>query len=280
MIGIVQVGEQAMADRYMYIPMIGILFAVVWAVWEFADKHAIAKVWIAVPATIILFTLGAVTYHQLGYWENGESIWRYTLTVTNDNYMAHDNLAMVLKQQGRVTESIPEFIEAESLHSYPLPQVFGMGVYLQQNGDTQDAMKMYQKVAAKSPDPRLQAMAWTQMGTASAQLQDYEQATVNYLHALEVDPNDASALAGSALLAERNGEHDQAIAQLSRSAKIQPNDLTFLMLADALNRVGRSEEAHAAEQSAANISADITQARRSASEAERAFGVIPADPVR
>lgn len=278
MIGVVQVGEQAMADRFVYIPMIGALLAVVWYVWDFAEEHAIPKVWIQIPAAVIVLLLGGLTYRQLGFWKNGETLWRYTLTVTRDNYMAHDNLAMILKQEGRVEEAIPEFIEAESLHKYPLPEVFNMGVYLQQWGHIPDAMKMYEKVANKSRDPQLRAMALSQMGAANAQRKDYDAAAADCQNAVKLDPHNTAALIGSALLAERNGDSVQAIAQLRLAAKISHDDLTLLLLADVLNRDGRTQEAQMTAQAAAKISPDLAQARQKAAALENLFGVEPVSP--
>jgi protein O-mannosyl-transferase len=274
MIGIVQVGDQAMADRFVYVPMIGTLIALVWAIWDIAEAQAISKVWIALPAAMSILALGALTSHQLGYWKNGETLWRYTLTVTNRNYLAHDNLAMVLKQQGRVQEAIPEFIEAESLHNYPLQEVLSMGIYVQQYGHIQDAMKMYEKVANRADDTQLRSMGWSQLGAANAELQNFDQARRSYDKSLAINPSNAAALIGSALLAERSGDFRQATAELSRSAKIEPNDVTLLLLANVLDRAGHSDEAQTPRQSAEKISQDISQARQKADNVEIFFGAV------
>ncbi len=275
MIGLVQVGEQAMADRFVYIPMIGILIFLVWGAWEIAEKNAVSKYWIGVPAAIIVLVLGGITHRQLGYWKNGETLWRYALSVTQNNYMAHDNLAMVLDSEGRVGEAMPEFLKAEALHRYPLPQVLSMGVYLQRHGDLGDGMKLYQKVLSNAGDPQLRAMAWSQMAGANAQAKDYDQAKVDYQNALQLNPNNAGALVGSGLLAERNGDSARAVEQLSHAAKVEPSELTLLLLADVLDRAGRGPEARAAEQAAAKISSDMGRARRSVVDAEVFFGLTP-----
>jgi protein O-mannosyl-transferase len=279
MIGIVQVGEQAMADRFVYIPMIGVLIAVVWAVWEMTDENAIPRLWIALPATAIILVLGALTYHQLGYWKSEETLWRYTLSVTKGNYMAHDELAMLLDKEGRANEAMPEFIQAEALHRYPLTEVLSMGVYLQRHGDIPDAMRMYAKVLNQANVPQLRSLALSQIAAAYGQSRNYEQASASYQQALELDPNNAAALVGSALLAERNGDLDQAVSNLARATKIEANDVTFLLLADALDRVGRAPEALAAEQSAVKLSSDMAQTRRTASEMKRFFGLTPTPDV-
>lgn len=279
MIGIVQVGEQAMADRYLYIPMIGILIALVWTVWELTEASAVSKHWIAVPATGILLLLGALTYHQLGYWKDGETIWRYTISVTDDNYMAHDNLALALEKQGRVQEAIPEFMKAESLHTYLISQVFRLGVYLQHYGHPQDAIRMYEKVARKAEDAHLRSVALSQIGIIDADLKDYDQCRANYERALQADPKNVDALVGIALLAERNGNLEEAIAELNRSANIQASDLTFLLLEDVLDRAGRRREALAARQAAEKASSNIDHARQDAAQMKKLFGLAPVQNV-
>jgi tetratricopeptide (TPR) repeat protein len=278
MIGIVQVGEQAMADRFVYVPMIGILISVVWSAWEITEEKSISKKWIAIPAAIILAVLGALTHRQLSYWRDGETLWRYTLSVTDRNYMAHDNLAMVLDKQGRIEEAIPEFRAAEALHAYPLPQVLSMGIYEQRHGHVTGALEMYQKVLNQSADAKLRTTALSQIGSANVQLKNYEEAEVSYRRGLELNPDDASALLGSGLLAERSGDSELAAKQLGQAAKVEPSDVTYLLLAEALRRSHRPEEAKAAEEMAKNISADFTQAAKGAGELQVFFGCTPANP--
>jgi len=272
MIGIVTVGEQALADRYLYIPMIGVLISLVWAAWEITEERGISKLWLAAPAAVIVTTMGGLTYHQLGYWKNGETLWRYTLSVTEANYMAHDNLAMALDKQGRSDEAIPEFEAAEALHRYPLPQVLSMGIYLQRHGRVPDALDMYQKVLSRSTDPQLRATAWSQIGSADAQVKNYDQAKLSYENAMQLNPRDAAALVGSALLAERTGHSGQASAQLARAVELEPNDIGYVLLAHSLRRGGRAHEAEGAEERARKISPDLSQAEKNATETEIFFG--------
>jgi protein O-mannosyl-transferase len=271
MIGIVTVGEQAMADRYLYVPIIGCLISLVWAAWEISEKR-ISKLMLAAPAAVIVTALGALTYHQLGYWRDGETLWRYTLTVTQANYMAHDNLAMALDKQGRVDEAIPEFEAAEALHPYPLPQVLSMGIYLQRHGHVPDALDMYQKVLDRSTDPQLRSTAWSQIGSANAQVKNYDQAKLSYENALKLNPRDLSALVGIGLLAERNGHSGEAATQLARAVSVEPGDVGYVLLAHALRRDGREHEAEGAEELARKISPDLSQSEKTASETEIFFG--------
>jgi tetratricopeptide (TPR) repeat protein len=272
MIGIVQVGEQAMADRFVYIPMIGVAIAMVWAAWEITEEKGISKQWIAVPATVVALVLGVITYHQLGYWKDGETLWRYTLSVTQRNYMAHDNLALVLDKQGRVEEAIPEFEAAEALHRYPLSQVLSMGIYLQRNQHVPEAIGMYQKVLSRSEDPQQRATAWSQIGMANVQVKNFAQAILSFENALKLNPKDAGALVGSGLLAERSGDWARAAAQLRVATDVAPTDVEFLLLADALRGHARGLEAEQVELSARKISLDLSVARNNADGTERFFG--------
>lgn len=272
MIGIVQVGEQGRADRFIYIPMIGILIAVVWSAWDLVEERNLSRSFVAAPLVVIVAALGLLTHHQLGYWKDGETLWRYTLSVTDRNYMAHDNLAMVLDKQGRVQEAIPEFEAAEALHRYPLPQVLSMGIYLQRNGRVPDALKMYQKVLNNSDDPKLQATAWSQIGSANAQIKNYDEAKVDFENALRLNGKDAGALVGAGLLAERSRDWPTATKELARALDVEATDVGFLLLADALRGDGRGPEAERFDDLARKASSDLTQARKNASAAELFFG--------
>jgi tetratricopeptide (TPR) repeat protein len=277
MIGIVQVGEQAMADRFVYIPMIGIAIAFVWGGYEIAqnkEKEILAK-WLIAPATAMLLILGALTYRQVEYWKDGVTLFRYTLSVTDKNYMAHQALAMALDKENRIEEAIPEFNAAEALHDFPLPQVLNLAIYEERNGHVDGAMKLYQKVLSQSPDPQLRATALDQVGSAEIKLKNYENAKQAYEGALQIRPEDSAALLGSGLLAERDGKNDIAVSQLTKSVNREPSDIAILLLAGALRRGHRLQEAQAAEAMAAKISRDLDRARAGATQMEILFGVFP-----
>lgn len=273
MIGLVQVGDQAMADRFVYIPMMGLFVALVWAFADEAARKSVPARWLAGPALLILATLGTLTYHQLGYWRSGETLWRYTLSVTKNNYLAHDTLATVLEQQGRVDEAIREFHVAESLHSYPPGQILSLGVYEQQNGRVQDAIGEYAKAYIDSQDSKLRANAMAQMGVAYCQLKDYEHAALSYQRALELNPDETGALTGSGMLALRDGNPSVAAREFSHAIKLEPTDVGLLFLSDALRQAGHSDEAHAAEQLAERRSSNLAAARDSVHETYSFFGI-------
>lgn len=271
-IGIVQTGEQAMADRYAYIPMIGLFVLLVWGFAAAIEGKQISKALVAVPTALVLVTLGVLTYRQLSHWHDGETLWRYTLSVTERNYLAHDNLAMVLNGEGRPDEAISEFLASEQFHQYPPDQLLKIGLYEQRNGHFQGAIEEYQKVSGSTADPKLRASAWSQTGSAYVQMGNYDQARKSYESGLQQNPNDASALVGSAMLAERDGNFSQAVTRLNQAMKVEPSDVGFLLLADALRHTSRFQEAQAAEDLAQKISSNLEQARKNAADTQIFFG--------
>jgi tetratricopeptide (TPR) repeat protein len=252
--------------------MIGLFVLLVWPIAAAVEGKRISKALVAVPTALVLVTLGVLTYRQLSHWHDGETLWRYTLSVTERNYMAHDNLAMVLDAEGRPDEAIDEFLASEQFHQYPPDQLLKIGLYEQRNGHFQGAIEEYQKVSGSAADPKLRALAWSQTGSAYVQLGNYDQAKKSYESGLQQNPNDGLALVGSAMLAERDGNFSQAVTRLNQAMKVEPSDVGFLLLADALHHAGRLQEAQAAEDLAQKISSNLDQAKKNAADTQVFFG--------
>ena len=271
-IGLIQVGEQAMADRYMYLPILGILIALVWAAGDISAARHLSKSWWVVPVVVVP-VLGVATRRQLARWHDGETLWRYTLSVTRRNYMAHDNLAMVLAEQGRADEAITEFRAAEALHHYPAPQILTLGTYEQRNGHWQGAIEQYTRALESSDDPAVRVAAWNQIALAWAQGKDWEQARQAYESALAISPNDPGALVGAGLLAWHGGDGTLAIAQLSHAMKVAPSDVGWLLLAGAFRQAGKGGDAAAADARARTLSPDFAQAQKISDQVAASYGI-------
>jgi protein O-mannosyl-transferase len=290
MIGIITVGEQAMADRYAYIPFIGLFIAVVWTLNDStlndstpsrrsldplatgyqAPVVARTTIWRAVPAITVLFILGCLTWRQLGYWHDDETLWRYTLTVTERNYMAHNNLALALARQGRSDEAIAQFRAATALHTYPPGQIVALANYELSVGHPLEAIEACNSVLHRSDkdnqsdnqnDQKIQAAAWIELGQAYSELGQYDQATANYQNALRLSPENDLALIGSGLVAMRQGQDDLALVQFAHAVKVAPSAVNYLLLAQALRRAGRIPESNSALAQAHKISPDLAQAQ-------------------
>jgi tetratricopeptide (TPR) repeat protein len=275
MIGIVTVGEQAMADRFTYIPLIGLFLAVVWTLDAVASERRIPSAWLAGAAVLVVFILGCLTYRQIGFWRDDETLWRYTLSVTKRNYMAHDNLAIALAKQGRSDEAVFQFQAASALHKYPAGQVLTLASYELRVGHPQEAIEECDSALRSSADPKVQAAAWSERGQAHLQLHHYDQAAESYQNALRLSPENGMALVGSGILALRAGRSDAAVTQLAHAVKIDPNSVNFLLLAQALRRAGRPAEADFASAQAQKISPDLSEAQITAGQFLAVAGLMP-----
>jgi len=262
MIGIITVGEQAMADRFAYIPYIGLFMAVVWSADDFLSEHGMPRFWLAGAAGAVLVAIGLLTYRQLAFWRDDETLWRYTLTVTDDNYMAHDNLAYALALSGRAKEAISEFRAARQLHQYPGEQIVKLAHYELGMGYPQEALEECRAALGASADPLVREAALQGMGRALLELHRYDEADESYGEALRLSPDDGQALLNSGLLALRSGDLDHAVARFSKAAQANPNAVNLLLLAQALARSGHSSDASRALARARNVSTNFEESQK------------------
>jgi tetratricopeptide (TPR) repeat protein len=189
--------------------------------------------------------------------------------------MAHGGLARALAMQGRTDEAIAEFNAAQSLHTYSFSDMIDVGVYEQTHGKAQDAVAQYQRAAGASQDAKSRAIALSDLASAYVQMGDLSHAKMSYASALEQNPDYGAALLGSGLLAEREGDFAIAVARISHAVEMEPSDVGYLLLEQALRRAGRLAEADDARAHAQRISHDFAQAEHSASQVLVVAGVSP-----
>jgi protein O-mannosyl-transferase len=272
-IGLVQVGAQSMADRYAYLPFIGLFIAVVWGIEEIRRRQQVPVAWVAVPAIAVLAALGALTSRQISYWRNSETLWQHTLSVTQQNYAAHDFLAHAFEQEGRAEEAIAEYNAAGALKPYPPTEMLFIGIYEQAHGHVSDAITQFVRAAISASDQTIRASALACMGSAFVQQGSLKQAGTAYDAALQQDPQNLIALLGSGLLAEREGNSALALTRISNAIKIQPSAVAYLLLAHVDRHANRIPEAEAAETQARLISHNFTQDQQSAAQVLASVGI-------
>jgi tetratricopeptide (TPR) repeat protein len=242
MIGLVTVGEQAMADRFLYLPAIGVLIATVWLLDAALALH-VNRLWRTAAVALLALSLGCLTYRQVGRWRDDETLWRYTLSVTSRNYMAHDNLALALRKQGRSDEAVFHFQQAASLHQYPPNQLLDLANYELRVGHPQEAIQQCESVLRTSSDASLQAGAWSELGEAHLLLQEFDESSGNFQQALRLDSRNAIALVGTGLLALRHQQFGVAVDRFMGAALVEPTDVNGMLLAEALRRDGQAVQA-------------------------------------
>ena len=264
MIGLVQVGGQALADRYAYIPFIGLFMMAVWTVADWAERRQIPAAWMAVAATVVLIALGVVTHRQIGFWRDTPTMWRRALEVTENNFVAHTNLATFLEQQGQVQEAADHLRAALAIQPDDLIATLSLGTYEHQHGNLPAAIERYKIVALHAADPDLRTTAYSNLGSAYRQVGDYDDAKQCYERALQLSPRHSIAIVGLGLVALHEGDLVEAIGQFSNAMAVEPTDIGYLLLAHALELAGHPTEAQAARQRAGLISPNLDEAQRQA----------------
>ncbi len=265
MIGIVQVGDQAMADRYAYIPFIGLFWITSWGAAELRTEWRVSIRWIAVPAMLAIAGASFLTSRQIKYWHDSETLWRYALSVTPErNFMAHSYLAGILTLENRHDEAIEEYLAAEKVHNYPLAQVVQFADYELRHNHRADAIAHAQRILQGTDDPSTREIAYRDLGIAYTQLAKPSEARENYEQALKIESRDPYALMGIGLLAYRESDFSTAAEYFSRTVAVDPSDFDYLLLANALERAGQKTQASAAYNQARRVATNWDEAQKKA----------------
>lgn len=231
-IGIIQVGEQGHADRYTYLPHVGLFVALVWFPIDLATvRRSKPQVAVITAATVlIVLALGWVAFIQTSYWRNSEALWTHALAVTSDNDVAHNNLGYLCNDRGELDQAILHFESAARIRSakrdphYDLASAFvqmNLGDALARKGRSDEAIGHYDEAIRLQPD---YADAYYNRGTVLFAKGRTDEAIADLAKALEMHPNDADAHTslGNALL--QKGSLREAIAQYVTALALAPED--------------------------------------------------------
>jgi len=264
MIGLVQVGLQAMADRYAYLSFVGLFVMLVWLVADWAKAREISARWVAIPSVCCLLALGILTYRQVGYWHDTESFWLHTLASTKDNYVAEDNLGEFLFNQGRTEEAAVHFRAALVIRPDGLIANQNLGAYEDRRGNLQAAMGHYQMVADRAGDIGLRATAYGSLGFVYREMGQSLKAKQCFETALRLAPDRTRGMVGLGLIAQDDGDLTEAIRQYARAVSVQPGDVAYLLLAQALAQQGHKEEARIIYDRLSRLSPNLPEAQKEA----------------
>ena len=185
-IGIIQVGDQLMADRYTYIPLIGIFLIVVWGFTDFVAKWRYKKVFLGGSSAIIFALLIISTWLQIGFWKNNEALFSHAVTVTENNYLAHGILGSVFIAKGDVNVGIKEYYEAIRINPYYYLAYFRLGEVFTRRKEYDKAIEYYSKGLEIKPEDIL---ARNYLGNLFAKLGRTDDAINQYNESLRKVPH-------------------------------------------------------------------------------------------
>ena len=151
-IGLVQVGDQAMADRYAYIPLVGIFIMIAWGIADLADSKQVGLIVRVIPAACVLLALSFATNRQLSYWSSNYDLWTHALAVTGRNFIAQDNLGGALLLLGKPDEAYSHFQAAAEINPLDPMSRSNLGAYLQEHGHMAEAIEQNNRVISLTSD--------------------------------------------------------------------------------------------------------------------------------
>jgi tetratricopeptide (TPR) repeat protein len=227
--GLVQTGGQAMADRYTYVPLIGIFIAVTFGIKDLIARFRIGIILPAVAVGLILGNCLFLTVRQLSYWRDSESLFRHAVAATKDNDVAHYCLGLTLAEQRKLDAALVEYREAERLAPDRFQTHRNIGNLLDEAGNPDAALVEYCEAVRLNPKNPL---LYDRLGFVLAELGRFNEAMNQYEQALRLDPGDPHPfyLMGKALL--KQGRSVEAIDKFRQLLRLNPNDLqTLLFLA-------------------------------------------------
>jgi tetratricopeptide (TPR) repeat protein len=250
-IGIVQISYHAHADRFTYLPGIGLVLAVTWAVGDWSEGWKHRRVVLGGLTAAVIGALMVCAWKQTTYWKNSETLWTHTLDCTTGNYVAHNNLGYALGQKEEVDEAITQFQQALQLNPAYAEAHNNLGKALGHKGRVDEAITQYQQTLQVNP---AFAEAHNKLGNALLQKGRLDEAISHLQKALEINPDDAEACNNLGMALGQKGRVDEAIAHYQKALEIRPDYVEACNnLGVALGRKARVDEAIACYQKALEL---------------------------
>lgn len=228
-IGLVQIGAQAMADRYTYVPLIGLFIMITWGIPELSAKWPYRRIGLALAAGAALAASMTLTWSQLHHWKNTVTLFEHALDVTANNYLAHNNLGIAYARQGKIDKAVNHYTKALQFKpNFPRAHNNLGNAYARQ-GRQDKAISHYTMALQIKPDF---AGAHNNLGNALAGQGKIEAALFHFSRAQELQPDFAEASFNLGSVLARQGRMDEALAHFTRAVELKPD------FAEAHNSLG------------------------------------------
>jgi tetratricopeptide (TPR) repeat protein len=285
-IGIIQAGNQAHADRYTYLPLIGIYVAVTWL----AAEWRISRVVFGSLMSAVIAALMVCAWKQTASWKNSETLWSHALACTANSAMAHYGMGNVFLQKKSFADAVTHYQKALQITPDYAEVRNNLGLALFKQGKTDESIPQFQKVLQLEPG---YTDAHYNLGNAFLQKGRLDEAIACYQRALQIQPDHAGVHGNLGIALFRNGKTDEAIRHFQVASQLRPNDAqTHFNLANALRKTGKLDQAIPSYQRALQIQPDYADARynfgiallekgrmdESATQLEKALQLEPENP--
>lgn len=238
-IGLVQSGAQAMADRYTYMTLTGLFIIIAWSAKEFVSKQRYKT--LALLAVAILIASGVTTFRQLRYWKNSLTLFEHALQVTENNYLIHSNYAAYLSKLGRLDEAIEQFNKLLKIKPDSAEAHNNLGSALLRTGSIQQAVEHFRLAIKYKPDL---PQAYFNLAVALKNQGRLEEAVSCYKQALKIKPGYIDARLNLAATFNELKKFDEAVESCDKVLELEPaNVIAHGYLSLALAAAGKIDEA-------------------------------------
>jgi tetratricopeptide (TPR) repeat protein len=219
-IGFVEVGAQSRADRYTYIPMVGLSIALVWAGAELIERWPAGRSAMAIVFGAAFVGCLVLTWFQTGQWKDSTSLMRHAIAVTNGNYVAYNNLGLALKEQGNISEAVRDYEEALRIMPGNLEALVNMGAVYLEIGRPAEAIGYLSQAIWQSPD---YPEAHANMGVALGQLGKTAESVQEFREALRSEPDNANVHSELGTALATLGQTTEALDELREAVRLRPD---------------------------------------------------------
>jgi Tfp pilus assembly protein PilF len=242
-IGLVQVGVQARADRFTYVPLIGLFVVVAWGVPDLVARWRLPRLLLPAVASLIVVLCALTARQQVRTWRNAMALWQHAVDVMPENYYAHTRLGTLHLADGRTNEAVEQFAEALRIAPQYAEAHYGFGVALDQQGHLEAAIVQYTDALLAQPGL---TEARNNLGVDLATVGRVDDAFAQFTEALRIDPRVAETHDNLGVLLAAEHREEEATAQFLEAVRLQPEaEAARFHLGQALARAGRVDEARA-----------------------------------
>ena len=239
MIGIVQVGRQAWADRYAYLPLWGLFVIAVWLASEAATRISLSRGAQVVIALAVLIGYAVTAHIQIGYWRDSYTLFAHALQVTEANPIAEDNLGSALLEMRRPDLAQSHLERAIQLMPTLATAHYNLGTLLQRQNEMDCAQREYQWALQYGSDTQELAQTHNNLGVLFDQFGRREQALAEFSQAIALNPHEQNSLVSRGLIEREEGKLDAALQDFARAAQVTPSPLALYWQGRVLEEKGQ-----------------------------------------
>jgi protein O-mannosyl-transferase len=259
-IGVVQVGRQAWADRYAYFPLWGLFVIAVWLLSEAAMRISLSRAAQVAIASAVLLGYAAAAQIQIGYWRDSYSLFTHALAVTNANPIAEANLGSALLEMQRPDLAVPHLERAIQLLPANAVAHYNLGTLLLRENQFDRALQEFQLALKYAYDQREAAQTHNNLGVLFDQLGRRHDAAAEFTEAIALNPYEQNSFIGRGLIEQQDGKLDAALQDFQRAEQIVPSPVALYWQGRVLEEKGQTSLAAEAYRAALKLSPNFGDA--------------------